>query len=123
MNSAGKLFIQEDVDMFADKTLTTTTKFAKYVVVFINGICIVLPVNVDKLNSLFQKRRRPIKNPRSIDITETDDETDEDDEDEDENEDPSKYKFKAKPYPYFVFDINAPKMKKFNQAVSSISPY
>ena len=38
--------------------------------------CYIQPVSVEKLNSLLEKRRRPIKNPNSIDITETDDETD-----------------------------------------------
>ena len=69
-----------------------------------NMPCFIQPVSVDKLNSLLQKRRRPIKNPRSIDITETDNETDTDEE-EGETEDLSKNKFKAKPYRYFVFDI------------------
>ena len=72
-----------------------------------NMPCFIQPISVDKLNSLLQKRRRPIKNPRSIDITETDDETDEDDMDEGEGEkeDRSTSKFKPKPYRYFVFDI------------------
>ena len=43
-----------------------------------NMPCYIQPVSVEKLNSLLYKRRRPIKNPNSIDITETDDETDED---------------------------------------------
>ena len=69
-----------------------------------NMPCYIQPVSIEKLNSSLQKRRRPMKNPRSIDITETDDETDDDDE-EAENEDPSTVKFKAKPYRYFIFDI------------------
>ena len=40
-----------------------------------NMPCYIQPASVEKLNSLLQKRRRPIKNPNSIDITETDDET------------------------------------------------
>ena len=44
--------------------------------------CYIQPVSVDKLNSLLQKRRRHIKNPNSIDITETTDETDEDSDDD-----------------------------------------
>lgn len=66
--------------------------------------CFIQPVSVDKLNSLLEKRRRPGKNPNSIDITETDDETDYDEE-EAEGAAPSTAKFKAKPYRYFIFDI------------------
>ena len=44
--------------------------------------CYIQPVSIDKLNSLLQKRRRHIKNPNSIDITETTDETDEDSDDD-----------------------------------------
>ena len=68
--------------------------------------CYIQPVEVEKLNNLLQKRRRPIKNPNSIDITETDDETDDDD---DSNEEVSMTTTttatKAKPYRFFVFDI------------------
>ena len=68
-----------------------------------NMPCYIQPVSVEKLNSLLQKRRRPIKNPNSIDITETDDETDEDS-DEDASISTAKTP-KVKPYRYFIFDI------------------
>ena len=68
--------------------------------------CYIQPADVDRLNSLLQKRRRPYNNPKSIDITETDDETDEDDEMADaENEDSANTAPKQKPYRYFIFDI------------------
>ena len=66
--------------------------------------CYIQPADVAKLNSLLQKRRRPIKNPNSIDITETDDETDEDS-DADASTSTVEKTPKAKPYRYFIFDI------------------
>ena len=50
------------------------------------------------------KRRRPIKNPNSIDITETDDETDDEDERDADSTDNTSVA-KQKPYRYFIFDI------------------
>ena len=63
--------------------------------------CYIEPVCVERHNSLLEKRRRPVNNPNSIDITETDD-----------------WRFrrwriyipeettsKAKQYRYFIFDI------------------
>ena len=68
--------------------------------------CYIQPVAVDKLNSLLQKHRRPVKNPRSIDITETDDdETDEEDHDDALTTSTSAAATKAAPYRYFIFDI------------------
>ena len=66
--------------------------------------CYIQPADVDKLNSLLQKRRRPIKNPNSIDITETDDETD-DDSDGDASRSATETTPKTKPYRCFIFDI------------------
>ena len=48
-----------------------------------NMPCYIQPVSVEKLNSLLEKRRRLIKNPNSIDITETDGETDEEESEDD----------------------------------------
>ena len=70
-----------------------------------NMPCYIQPVSVEKLNSLLQKRRRPIKNPNSIDITETDDETDKDTDDDDDESTSTSPTPKAKPYRYFIFDI------------------
>ena len=64
--------------------------------------CYIQPVDVEKLNSLLQKRRRPVKNHRSIDITETDNETDDDDSDDVRS---TSAKKKAAPYRLFIFDI------------------
>ena len=69
-----------------------------------NMPCYIQPADVDKLNSLLQKRRRPIKNPNSIDITKTDDETD-DDSDGDASRSAAETTPKAKPYRYFIFAI------------------
>ena len=69
-----------------------------------NMPCYIQPVSVEKLNSLLEKRRRPVKNPNSIDITETDDETDEDS-DDDTSTATAETTPKAKPYRYFIFDI------------------
>ena len=67
--------------------------------------CYIQPVEVDKLNSLLQKRRRPVNNPRSIDITETDDETDEEEPDDAPTTSTTTAATKAKLYRYFIFDI------------------
>ena len=70
-----------------------------------NMPCYIQPVSIDRLNSLLQKRRCLIKNPISIDITETDDETDDDSDDAPSTSTSTTQK--AKPYRYFIFDIES----------------
>ena len=71
--------------------------------------CYIQPDSIDRLNSLLEKRRRPFKNSKSIDITESDNESDSvecDDVDsspEDSNDNSTVTK--QKPYRYFIFDI------------------
>ena len=68
-------------------------------------LCYIQPVGVDKLNSLLQRHRRPVKNPGSIDLAETDDELDDDFDNASSTSTTTKAETKAKPYRYFVFDI------------------
>ena len=71
--------------------------------------CYIQPDDVDRLNSLLQKRRRPRRNPNSIDITVSDNESDSaeyaDADLSPEDLTPSSTVSKQKPYRYFIFDI------------------
>ena len=69
-----------------------------------NMPCFIQPCSIDRLNTVLKKRRRPFKNPNSIDITETDDDETEDDADDNASTTNANGP-KAMPYRYFIFDI------------------